>query len=120
LIKPKVVINCSAWTDVDGAEANEVAAMRVNSEAVGHLGSAARHCGAIFAHVSTDYVFSGVGIEPWREDDVKRPLSAYGRTKAAGEDLLSKPHEKGHTFLEQRGFTALTGITLPRLWSGLL
>ena len=87
-IQPKVIVNCAAWTDVDGAEVNEEGATLVNADAVGYLAEAARHCDAIFAHVSTDYVFSGAGNEPWQEDGLKQPLSAYGRTKAAGEDLL--------------------------------
>ena len=89
-IKPKVIINCTAWTDVDGAEANESGAKLVNAEAVGYLATAAKACGAVFAHVSTDYVFSGVGTSPWGEDIIKQPLSAYGRTKAQGEDLVSQ------------------------------
>ena len=98
-IRPKVIINCSAWTDVDGAESNEVGARLVNADAVGYLAEAARHCGAIFAHVSTDYVFSGAGKEPWKEDGLKQPLSAYGRTKAAGEDLLFiTPGESSYIF----------------------
>ena len=88
-IKPKVIINCTAWTDVDGAEANEVGARLVNADAVGYLATAAKACGAVFAHVSTDYVFSGVGTSPWREDQIKQPLSSYGRTKAQGEDLVA-------------------------------
>ena len=89
-IKPKVIINCTAWTDVDGAEANERGAKLVNADAVGNLVTAAKACGAVFAHVSTDYVFSGVGNSPWSEDGIKQPLSAYGRTKAQGEDLVAE------------------------------
>ena len=89
-IKPKVIINCTAWTDVDGAEANEPGAKLVNAEAVGYLATAAKACGAVFAHVSTDYVFSGVSTSPWGEDGIKQPLSAYGRTKAQGEDLVTQ------------------------------
>ena len=98
-IQPKVIVNCAAWTDVDGAEVNEEDAKLVNAGAVGYLAEAARHCDAIFAHVSTDYVFSGAGNEPWKEDGFKQPLSAYGRTKAAGEDLLFiTPGESSYIF----------------------
>ena len=98
-IQPKVIVNCAAWTDVDGAEVNEEGAKLVNADAVGYLAEAARHCDAIFAHVSTDYVFSGAGNEPWQEDGLKQPLSAYGRTKAAGEDLLFiTPGESSYIF----------------------
>ena len=98
-IQPKVIVNCAAWTDVDGAEVNEEDAKLVNADAVGYLAEAARHCDAVFAHVSTDYVFSGAGNEPWKEDGLKQPLSAYGRTKAAGEDLLFiTPEESSYIF----------------------
>ena len=98
-IQPKVIVNCAAWTDVDGAEVNEEDAKLVNADAVGYLAEAARQCDAIFAHVSTDYVFSGAGNEPWKEDGLRQPLSAYGRTKAAGEDLLFiTPGESSYIF----------------------
>jgi len=88
-IQPKVIINCAAWTDVDGAESNEVGAKLINVDAVGYLAEAAKLCGATFIHVSTDYVFSGNREVPWNEGDEKHPLSAYGRTKAMGEDIIS-------------------------------
>ena len=98
-IKPKVIINCTAWTDVDGAEANEVGAKLVNADAVGYLATAAKTCGAVFAHVSTDYVFPGVGTATWIEGGIKRPLSAYGRTKAEGEDLVEQIYlERSYIF----------------------
>ena len=98
-IQPKVIVNCAAWTDVDGAEVSEESAKLVNADAVGYLAEASRNCDAIFAHVSTDYVFSGAGNEPWKEDGLKQPLSAYGRTKAAGEDLLFiTPEESSYIF----------------------
>lgn len=89
-IQPKVIINCTAWTDVDGAEANELGAKLVNADAVGFLVNAAKAVEAVFAHVSTDYVFSGVGVSPWSEDGIRQPLSAYGRTKAQGEVLIAQ------------------------------
>jgi dTDP-4-dehydrorhamnose reductase len=89
-IQPKVIINCAAWTDVDGAESNEAGAELINADAVGYLATAAKDCGVIFVHVSTDYVFSGVGSVPWSEDGIKDPVSAYGRTKAKGENLVAQ------------------------------
>jgi dTDP-4-dehydrorhamnose reductase len=94
-IQPKIIINCTAWTDVDGAETNEPGAKLVNVDAVGYLATAAKACGAVFAHISTDYVFSGVGTSPWPEDGIKQPLSAYGRTKAEGENLVGQIYQEG-------------------------
>lgn len=88
-IQPKVIVNCAAWTDVDGAESNEIGAQLINVHAVGYLAKAAKLCDAKFAHVSTDYVFSGQREVPWSEGDEKHPLSVYGRTKAKGEDLIN-------------------------------
>jgi len=84
-LSPKVIINCAAWTDVDGAETNELEASKVNGDGVENLAVVAKICGAKLIHVSTDYVFSGEGKTPWQVDDSVNPQSAYGRSKADGE-----------------------------------
>lgn len=84
-----VVINCAAWTDVDGAEANEAGATRLNGEAVGWLADACRDGGAVCVHFSTDYVFDGLGTVPYPTDHPVSPVNAYGRSKAVGERLLA-------------------------------
>jgi dTDP-4-dehydrorhamnose reductase len=84
-VEPEALINCAAWTDVDGAEANEARALRVNGDGAGHLARAAANVGARVVQISTDYVFAGVSREPWIESDEVGPLQAYGRTKLAGE-----------------------------------
>ena len=86
---PDVVVNCAAWTDVDGAEAEEDAATQVNGAGAGHVAAAAAATGAFVIQVSTDYVFDGGGSSPYREDDQPRPLSAYGRSKLAGERAVA-------------------------------
>ena len=86
--RPDVVVNCAAWTDVDGAEAHEEAATRVNGEGAGHVAAAAVTAGAFVVQVSTDYVFDGNGASPYREDALTGPLSAYGRSKLAGEEAV--------------------------------
>jgi len=86
--EPEWVVNAAAYTDVDGAEADEGTAMAVNGEAVGDLATSAMLAGAKLIHVSTDYVFDGTGTRPYTEDDPRAPLGAYGRTKARGEDQL--------------------------------
>lgn len=83
-----LVINCSAYTNVDGAESDEAAAMKINADAVGLLGRRCAVIDALLVHYSTDYVFNGQSDRPWRVDDPIDPLGAYGRTKAAGEKLL--------------------------------
>jgi len=83
--RPDVVVNCAAFTDVDGAESAEAAASAVNAAAAGHVSEAAARVGARIVHVSTDYVFDGAAGQPYVESDEPGPLGAYGRTKLAGE-----------------------------------
>jgi dTDP-4-dehydrorhamnose reductase len=85
---PTVIVNCAAWTDVDGAETHELDASRVNSDGPENLASAAKLCNSKLIHVSTDYVFSGESQEPWQIVDEVNPQSAYGRTKALGENRV--------------------------------
>ncbi len=87
-LSPTLIINCAAWTDVDGAESNEPQAFRVNSDGPENLAWAAKQCGAKLLHVSTDYVFSGESKTPWQVYDRINPQSAYGRTKATGESRV--------------------------------
>ncbi len=93
-VQPRTVINCAAWTDVDGAEANEEAATELNGHAVGRLAAACRAARATLVHYSTDYVFDGQGTSPYPVDAPIRPLNAYGRSKALGEQLIAA--ESGH------------------------
>jgi dTDP-4-dehydrorhamnose reductase len=90
VLSPKLIINCAAWTDVDGAETNELQAHRVNGEGAENLALAAKNCGAKLIHISTDYVFSGESNSPWQTSDAVNPQSAYGRSKAAGESRVLK------------------------------
>lgn len=86
---PRAVVNAAAWTDVDGAEAGEAAAMRVNGAAPGEMAETCREMGLPFVHLSTDYVFDGSGTRPWRPGDRPAPLGAYGRSKLAGERAVA-------------------------------
>lgn len=96
-ISPAVVINCAAWTDVDGAEEHEAEALAINGEGAGNLARATAALGARLIHVSTDYVLRGDdnGGEPYTEDAPTDPQSAYGRTKLAGERLVAE-HNPNH------------------------
>ncbi len=84
-LKPEVVINCAAYTDVDGCENNIETAMAVNGEGVGYLAMACRDMGSLLVHLSTDYIFDGGKGTPYVEDDAPCPLSIYGESKLAGE-----------------------------------
>ena len=83
--RPGAVINCAAWTNVDGAEESEDEAQLVNGEGAGYVAGAAANVGASVIYVSTDYVFDGTKKGPYTESDETAPLNAYGRTKLAGE-----------------------------------
>jgi dTDP-4-dehydrorhamnose reductase len=83
--RPDAVINCAAYTAVDAAEADEARALAVNGGAVAGLAAVADEAGALLVQISTDFVFDGASKRPYREDDPPHPLSAYGRTKLAGE-----------------------------------
>jgi dTDP-4-dehydrorhamnose reductase len=87
-----VVINCAAWTDVDGAEAHPDEAMRVNGDGARNVAEAA---GAVI-YVSSDYVFDGSKRTPWVESDPIKPLSEYGRSKAEGERATLAANPRSH------------------------
>jgi dTDP-4-dehydrorhamnose reductase len=94
-IGPDAAINCSAWTDVDGAESNREQAHAVNADGAGNLARAAAAIGAPLVHLSTDYVFSGDAPvddagspRPYLESDPTAPRSVYGESKLAGEQQV--------------------------------
>jgi dTDP-4-dehydrorhamnose reductase len=82
------VINCAAWTDVDGAEAHEDAATELNGHAVARLADRCHRIDAALVHFSTDYVFDGSASTPYPTDHQRSPVNAYGRSKAVGEQAL--------------------------------
>jgi dTDP-4-dehydrorhamnose reductase len=94
LERPDMVINCAAWTDVDGAEEAEEAALEVNGTAAGNVAAAAAKVGASVVYVSSDYVFDGSKGAPYVETDQTAPLSAYGRTKLAGEEATAAANKR--------------------------
>lgn len=87
-IKPTVVINCAAATNVDGCEANQDLAFKINSLGPRNLAMVCEEIGAKIVQVSTDYVFSGVGETPLKESDLVAPVSVYGKTKLLGESYV--------------------------------
>lgn len=93
--RPDVIINCAAYTKVDDCETNEDHARRVNGEGAGKIAQAAFQCGARLIHISTDYVFDGEAAKPYLEDHPPgdpQKLSAYGRSKLLGEQLVQRHH----------------------------
>ena len=88
VIKPSVIINTAAWTDVDGAESNKFAAYSVNSLGPQNLAIIASKVGAQMVQISTDYVFSGAASAPWGENTKHNPQSVYGLTKSDGERFV--------------------------------
>lgn len=89
-VKPDVVINPAAYTNVDGCETNEDLAFKVNSLGARNLAIACEEIGAKLIHISTDYVFSGVGTKPFKEYDEVGPQSVYGTTKLMGEEFVKQ------------------------------
>jgi dTDP-4-dehydrorhamnose reductase len=83
-----VVVNAAAWTDVDGAQTQEVLATAVNGDGAANVAEACAKHGAILIHISTDYVFNGSSAHPYAEDQPTDPVNAYGRSKLAGEQAV--------------------------------
>jgi dTDP-4-dehydrorhamnose reductase len=108
LERPDVVINCAAWTDVDGAETAEEAAFAVNGKGAGNVAAAAAEVEARIVHVSTDYVFDGAKGAAYVESDQPAPLSAYGRTKLAGEEAVAAANKR-HFIVRSAGLFGVGG-----------
>lgn len=86
--RPDAIVNAAAYTAVDRAESEPGAAFRLNADAPAEAAAAAAEIGAVFVHVSTDYVFAGDGERHWREDDPVAPRNVYGQSKLAGEEQV--------------------------------
>lgn len=92
--KPDVIINCAAFTNVDGCEEREEVAFQANAIGPKNLAIVSKEAGIKLIHVSTDYVFAGDGSRPYVETDTPNPVSAYGRTKLSGEEFVQEFGEK--------------------------
>jgi dTDP-4-dehydrorhamnose reductase len=108
-----VVINCAAWTDVDGAERDEDGAQSVNGAGAGNVARAAGAYGAWTIHVSSDYVFDGTTRSPYMESDVVGPVSAYGRSKLAGEREVATEAPERHTIVRSSWLFGVGGPCFP-------
>jgi dTDP-4-dehydrorhamnose reductase len=84
----QTIVNCAAYTDVDGAESESELAYKVNAEAVERLGAMVKETNGWLLHISTDFIFDGKLNRPYVETDSPNPINEYGRSKLAGEQLL--------------------------------
>lgn len=92
-LKPAVVINCAAYTNVEKAEDEPEVAELYNGTALQHLAKACNEVGAVLIHFSTDYVFDGEKNNPYVESDAVKPINAYGKSKLLGETLAAQAHK---------------------------
>ena len=112
--RPDAVINCAAWTDVDGAESRLEDATAVNGAGAGNVAAAAAGAGAWIVHVSTDYVFNGTKPAPYVESDAVDPVSAYGRSKLDGERAVATAARDGHTIVRTAWLFGSGGRCFPK------
>ncbi|HSP15463.1 MAG TPA: dTDP-4-dehydrorhamnose reductase [Thermoanaerobaculia bacterium] len=96
-VRPSIIVNCAAYTNVDAAEENEALSNAINGSAVEFLADAANETGALLIQLSTDFVFDGTKRSPYEVNDKPAPLSAYGRSKLIGE--LAAEEAKKHLVL---------------------
>jgi len=94
-LKPQIVINVAAYTDVDGCESEREKAFAINAEGMRHVALGASRCGAKVVYLSTDYVFDGKKREPYLEDDPPAPLNVYGSSKLKGELYVQELSRNG-------------------------
>ena len=110
---PDVIINCSVYHPVDECEANPDRSFAVNAIAVRDLALAARDLHASMVHLSSDFVFNGEQGRPYCEEDTVRPLSVFGASKVAGEQLL-RATLPNHFIIRTSGLYGLTGSRVKR------
>jgi dTDP-4-dehydrorhamnose reductase len=117
-VAPDVVVNATAHTAVDRAESEPEAAVRINAEAPARIAQVCAAHGTHFIHYSTDYVFDGSAVRPYREDDPTAPLGVYGASKLAGEEAIRGSGAR-HTILRTSWVYAAHGrnflLTMLRL-----
>jgi dTDP-4-dehydrorhamnose reductase len=106
--KPDFIINATAYNKVEAAEQEKETAFAINKHAVGNMAKAAKEAGAVFVHVSTDYVFDG-SLDFFTEDDVPNPLNTYGQSKLAGEELVKSTSTKYYLIRTSSVFGAKEG-----------
>lgn len=111
--RPDIVINAAAYIDVDGAESDHAGAYRLNAVAPRNLSVASYELGVPLVHVSTDYVFDGLGDRPYHEFDQTNPLSIYGKSKLAGEQT-AVAHNPRHYIVRTSWLYHTEGKNFPK------
>jgi len=111
--RPAAVINCAAYTNVDGAEFDPDGAAAVNAAGAGFVAAAAAAAGAWVVHVSTDYVFDGTKTAPYVESDPTAPRSVYGSTKLEGERSVALGAPDRHTIVRSSWLFGNAGPCFP-------
>lgn len=112
--QPDVVVNCAAWTDVDGAESSAEAALAVNGAGAGNVARASERCGARILQISSDYVFDGSKSSPYVESDAVGPLSVYGSSKLEGERAVAREAPDRHTIVRTSWLFGTAGRCFPK------
>jgi dTDP-4-dehydrorhamnose reductase len=112
--RPDAVVNCAAWTDVDGAESAREQALAVNGAGAGLVAAAAHDSGAWTVHVSSDYVFDGAKAGPYVESDAVGPISAYGESKLEGERAVAQAAPGRHTVVRTAWLFGAHGRCFPK------
>jgi dTDP-4-dehydrorhamnose reductase len=109
-----VVINAAAYTLVDQAEEDGDLAMAINADGPRLLAQACKDAGATLIHVSTDYVFRGDATKPYSENAPRDPVSAYGRSKARGEEAILQTYPEGSVIIRTAWLYGQHGQSFPR------
>ncbi len=113
-IRPSVIFNCAAFTKVDACEQQVELANSVNGYAVGTLATMCREFDTALVHISTDFVFSGNGQHPYQPTDTPAPVSAYGRSKLLGEQLLREANPQRWLIIRTAWLYGIGGPNFPR------
>jgi dTDP-4-dehydrorhamnose reductase len=113
------LVNCAAYTDVDGAESHRETAFAVNGDGAGRVASWCAEHRIPLVHISTDYVFDGLNTKPYKEDDPVRPLSVYGESKLAGERAVVAAARR-HIIVRTQSLFGLHGRNFVRSIMGRL
>jgi dTDP-4-dehydrorhamnose reductase len=113
-LAPGVVVNCAAWTSVDGAESDRPGAFAINADGAGNVARAAAAAGAWMIQISSDYVFNGAKRAPYVESDPPDPLSAYGMSKLEGELAVARAAPDSHTIVRSSWLFGVGGRCFPK------